>query len=186
MKTLRHIFILLASAALFSACQDDHSYQHLLTLENQYSNNFLADQRVEMEIPADTVFETGPDAPYYRLDEDGYLYMQVLNPGTKDNMVKDNDQIFFRYTRWALASYRDGKLPVGGGNNLSLATYWFRYNNYQMQGSYQWGVGVQYPLRFLPIDCEVNILIKSQMGFIDEQNDVQPFLYRLTYSKNAN
>ena len=73
-----------------------------------------------LDIPADTVFEVGPDAPYYRLDEDGQLYMQVLNAGTPGYKVQYNEQIYFRYTRYALEAYKDGKLPQGTGNNLSF------------------------------------------------------------------
>lgn len=180
--------LLLAAAACIGAvsCSDSQSYADLLAAEDRNVNNYLADQRVELSIPADTVFEYGPDAPYYRLDEDGFLYMQVLNPGTKGNMAEDDELIYFRYTRYGLASYRNGKLPVGDGNNISLMAYWFRFNNFKMQGSYQWGQGIQYPLRLLPVDCEVNIIIKSQMGIVDEMTDVQPFLYNITYQRPVN
>ena len=83
--SVKSIFITLAvlsAAAIMSAglssCNDGKTYAQLLNEENHYVNNFLADQRVIGEVPADTVFETGPDAPYYRLNEDGSLYMQVL------------------------------------------------------------------------------------------------------------
>lgn len=186
MKSFRLILAAAVAVFVLSACSDDQSYAKLLNLENQYVNNYLADQRVEMEIPADSVFEYGPDAPYYRLDEDGYLYMQVINPGTPGNKVKDNEQIYFRYIRYGLMSYRDGKLPDGAGNSLTLSTCWFRFNNFTLQGSYQWGSGIQWPLRFLSVDCEVNIVIKSQMGIVEEQTSVQPFLYHVTYQRSVN
>ncbi|MDE6206630.1 MAG: DUF4827 domain-containing protein [Muribaculaceae bacterium] len=185
MKTINYIFLALATLAAITlgACSDNKSYADLLQEENMYVNNFLADQRVELSIPADTVFETGPDAPYYRLDEDGMLYMQVLRPGTPGNRVENDEQIYFRYTRYALAMYSDGKLGIGEGNNITLAAAWFRYNNYQLQSSYNWGVGIQAPLRYLPVDCEVNIVIKSQMGVTSETNEVYPYLWRLTYDR---
>jgi len=148
-----------------------------------YSNNYLADQRVVSYIPEDSVFEYGPDAPFYRVDADGMLYMKVLKPGTKDNMVEDNEQIYFRYTRYALAGYSDGELPAGEGNNITLSAAWFRFNNFQIQSSYTWGYGIQRPLDFLPVDCEVLMVIKSQMGPSSEQSNVQPYLYRLTYER---
>lgn len=172
-------------AVTMGACSDDESYAGLLSTENKAVNNFLADHRVELSVPADTVFETGEDAPYYRLDEDGQLYMQVLDAGTKGNMVEDDEQIYFRYVRYALESYEDGVLPEGSGNSLTLVACWFRYNNYRIQGSYQWGTGIQEPLKYLPIDCKVNIVIKSQAGFVDEQTDVLPYLYTLTYARSA-
>lgn len=168
-----------------TACNDGKSYAELLTEETHAVNNFLADQRVINEIPTDTnfVFETGPDAPYYRLDEDGFMYMQVINPGTKGNYAKNDETIFFRYTRYNLQSYKDGKLPEGMGNelNMSYQNCWFRYENYKLESSYQWGQGIQMPLKYLPIDATVNIVIKSQYGFYAEVSYVIPYLFRMRY-----
>ena len=74
MKKLRNIFALIAVAAAawtFTGCNDTKSYAERLADETKYINAFLADQRVVGHIPADSVFEVGPNAPYYRLDEDG-------------------------------------------------------------------------------------------------------------------
>lgn len=184
MKALRTLYILAAvvAAAMCSSCDNTKTYAELLTEEDKYVNTFLSDQRVEMDIPADTVFEVGPNAPYYRLDEDGFLYMQVLKAGTPGNRVENDQQIFFRFTRYALADYANsGKLPVGAGNNITLKACWFRYQNFSIQNSYDWGVGIQRPLEFLPIDCEVNLVVKSQYGIMTETTNVQPYLWTLTY-----
>lgn len=183
MKIFKTIALIAAAALMAVSCNDSKSYAELLADEDYYSNNYLADQRVVSYIPEDSVFESGPDAPFYRVDADGMLYMKVLNPGTEGNMVEDNEQIYFRYTRYALAYYSDGQLPVGEGNNISLSPAWFRFNNYSIQSSYTWGYGIQRPLSFLPVDCEVLMLIKSQMGPTSEQSNVQPYLYRLTYER---
>lgn len=182
---MKHCAFLIALAAMVlsvTSCDDSKSYAELLNEEDMYVNNYLADQIVTMDIPADTVFEYGPNAPYYRLNDDGTLYMQVLNPGTKGNKVSSNEQIYFRYTRWALSDY-DGSLGQGEGNNLTLNPCWFRYGNFQIESSYTWGYGIQIPLSFLPVDCEINIVIKSQMGPTSEQTNVMPYLWRLTYER---
>lgn len=184
-KTAVIAIFVAALVALSVSCSDDKSYAQLLNEENQAVNNFLADQQVVLGIPEDTVFVTGPQAPYYRLDDDGVLYMQVLNAGTPGNRVKDDEQIYFRYTRYAMSAYRNGKLGTPEGNTLTLVACWFRYNNFRIQGSSQWGQGIQYPLALLPVDCEVNLIIKSRMGFTDEQSDVQAYLYHLTYQRPA-
>ncbi|MBD5175723.1 MAG: DUF4827 domain-containing protein [Bacteroidales bacterium] len=183
--TFRTIVLAVLCAVAVSACDDSKSFAELLNDENQYVNNFLADQTVCLEIPADTAFIYGPDAPYYSIDEDKYLYMQVIEPGTKGNMVKDNEQIYFRYTMWPLAYYDHSTqtLKNGYGNNTALGATWFRYNNFSMMGSYQWGAGIQKPLSLLPVDCKVRLVVKSQMGIVDMMNDVQPYLFELTYQR---
>ena len=64
---------------VFSSCDDKQSYSDLLKKEQKVSNWFLAQHRVCNEIPADSIFEVGENAPFYRLDDDGYVYMQVLS-----------------------------------------------------------------------------------------------------------
>ena len=166
-----------------SACSKSKSYSELLRTEEKAVNWFMAQHEIVSSVPEDSVFEVGKDAPYYRMDEEGYVYMQVLKTGDLKNKAKKDQQIYFRYTRWSLASYNDGKLPTGAGNNITLSPAWFRYNNYQIQSSYNWGTGVQTPLNYLPVDCVVNIVIKSQNGFTQETSDVRPYLYRLTYER---
>lgn len=185
MKIFRNIAI--AAVALFglalSSCDDTKSYAELLNDETRYVNTFLANQRVINEIPADTVFETGTNAPYYRLDEDGTMYMQVIDAGTKGNKVKADELIYFRFTRYSLYNYKGGTLTGGVGNesDLGYSNTSFRYGNYQLQSSSQWGAGIQYPLALLPVDCEVNIVIKSQYGLTNEIAEVVPYLYHLRY-----
>ena len=167
------------------SCKDSKSYAELLTQENQAVNLFLVDQRVTNTIPTDTtfVFETGPDAPYYRLDEDGNMYMQVLDPGTPGNYAKSDEVLYFRFTRYNLNYYSNGQLPSGDGNDTDM-TYnssWFRFKNFSLRASYQWGSGVQQPLYYLPVDAEVNIVIKSQYGVTSETTQVIPYLYHIRY-----
>jgi len=183
MKILRNIAALVACIAMLASCDDNVSYAELLNKENLAVNNFLADQIVCLDIPEDTVFEVGPNAPYYRLDEDGQLYMQVLNAGTEGYKVEYNEQIYFRYTRYDLEAYKNGKLPQGTGNNLSLQPLYFRYGNYSLTSSSSYGSGIQTPLEFLPIDCEVNLVVKSTVGWLEDQSNVVPYLYRLTYQR---
>ncbi len=166
-----------------TSCNDSKSFSELLTEENKSVNMFLVDQRVSNEIPQDTnfVFEYGEDAPYYPLDEDGNMYMQVIKPGTKGNYAKENEIIYFRYTRYSLNNY-NGTLGPGSGNEDNMqSNAWFRFQNFTLQSTAQWGSGIQQPLLYLPIDCEVNIVIKSQYGIYEETSYVVPFLYRLRY-----
>ncbi len=183
-KTLAAVMLAAASLGLGS-CDDNKSYAELLNDEAHYINNFLVDNIVIPQVPADTVFITGKDAPYYKIDEDGNMYMQVTNPGTKDNKVKNDELIYFRFMRYDMRSYDSstGTFSSSWGNedDLSLINASFRYQNYQLASSAQWGAGIQTPLNYLPVDCEVNLVVKSRYGFTDEEANVIPYLYHLRY-----
>ncbi|MDE6300417.1 MAG: DUF4827 domain-containing protein [Muribaculaceae bacterium] len=170
------------AAAAVTGCSDSKTYAELLNDENAYTNAFLADHRVVNYVPENNEFETGPDAPYYRLDEDGQMYMQVIDAGTPDNMVKADELIYFRYTRYPLSTYSNGEFTYSDGNDDALGgNYSFRYGNYETNSSYSAGPGVQAPLEYLPVDCQVNLVIKSQYGKPGEIANVQPYLYSLRY-----
>lgn len=176
MKIKNILFIVLPSVMLV-ACNDSKSYNELLDEEDKAVNSFLANQRVELDIPVDTVFETGENAPYYQLDEEGNVYMQVLEAGDKDNKAEVGENIYFRYQRINLKEYATGADGDLGGNATSLTSSNFYFNDYSYTNSYNWGVGIQMPLYYLGVDCKVNILIKSQYGITDEMSVVMPCLY---------
>lgn len=184
---LSHLCLLtvagIASAASFSSCDNGKSYADLLTEETHAVNYYLSNHRVVDEIPADSVFEYGADAPYYRIDEDSNLYMQVINPGTHDNKVEDDELIYFRYTRYNLKYYFDTDEMVGSGNsnNMNINATSFRFGNTMLSSASQYGMGIQEPLKFLGVDCEVNLVVKSQLGPTDDIAAVVPYMYNLRY-----
>lgn len=171
------------SAMLFAGCDSGKSYADLLTEENHAVNYFLSNHRVIDEIPADSVFEYGENAPYYRIDEDSNLYMQVLNPGTPDNKVQEDELIYFRYTRFNLKYYYETGEMTGSGNsnNLNMQATSFRFGNTMLSSASTYGMGIQWPLKFLGVDCEVNLVVKSQLGPTADIAAVIPFMYNLRY-----
>lgn len=177
--------LLITGMLALSSCESGRSYAELLTDEDQAVNRFLANQRVILDIPADSVFEVGENAPYYRLDNEGNIYMQVLNPGY-GSKATENQLIYFRYTRYYLSSYRNSlsDVPSDGNINDVMTSRSFRYQNYTLPSSAQYGTGIQTPLNFLPLNCEVNLVVKSQYGFTSEMSAVQPFLYHIRYYKS--
>lgn len=188
MKNLRIPLLLILPAILMfvvMSCDNTKSYAELLTDENHNVNAFLANQRVVNTIPEDSVFEVGPNAPYYRIDAEGNVYMQVLNTGD-GGKVKADQQVYFRYTRYDLSKYaQTDSLPAGAGNSsdMEYEPTWFRYQNYTLTTSSQYGAGIQMPLNFLEYNSEVNLIVKSQFGFTSEISYVVPFLYNIRYFK---
>lgn len=199
MRSLNRILTLLvvATAAVLTGCHDDKSYAELLDEENRAANAFLVNQHVVGSVPENNEFEVGINAPYYQLDEDGFVFMQVLNAGTKGNNAEEDQQIYFRFTRYSLKNYTYdgtskntngyyGQFTSGEGNseNVGSQNTFFRFKNQTSPSSTQWGEGIQLPLEYLPIDCEVNLVIKSQMGWTKEQTYVIPYFYNVRYFKS--
>lgn len=182
------ILISIAATALATAvtsCDDTKSYAELLTEETHNVNAYLANHRVINSVPEDSVFEIGENAPYYRMDDGGNVYMQVLVKGDGER-PKDEDQIYFRYMRYDLSNYaKTDSLPAGTGNadDMDYEATWFRLNNTTLSASYKYGTGIQTPMNYLPLNSEVNIVIKSQYGFTGETSYVVPFLYHVRYFK---
>ena len=179
------LVVIIASIGLF-ACDDNESYADLLKEETIAVNNFLADQNIINEIPKDSIFQSGEDAPYYKMDEDGNIYMQVIKAGSRDSMAINNQLIYFRFTRYDLLSYHNGQLPEGWGNadDFDYNNTEFRFGNYTLPSSSQWGSAIQLPLYYLGIDSEVNLVIKSQYGYTEEISNVTPYLYNVRYFRS--
>lgn len=171
------------SAISLTGCDSGKSYADLLTEETHAVNYYLSNHRVIDEIPADSVFEYGADAPYYRIDEDSNLYMQVINPGTSDNKVESDELIYFRYTRYNLRFYYETDEMIGSGNsnNLNIQATSFRFGNTMLSSASEFGMGIQEPLKFLGVDCEVNLVVKSQLGPTADIAAVVPYMYNLRY-----
>ncbi len=175
----------LLALVLLTACNEDQSYADRLNDERNAVNAYLANHRVVMSIPEDSVFEVGPDAPFYRVDADGNVYMQVINAGDRvGDRAKVNEPIYFRYSRYNLSTwYSNGKLTVTDGNEnaMDASACTFNFKDYTLPSSAQWGYGLQYPLLFLGVECEVNMVVKSQYGLTNEISYVTPFLFHVRY-----
>ena len=187
MKKIYCISMLLGLFALtvLTACNNDQSYADRLNDERNAVNAYLANHRVVMSVPKDSVFEVGPNAPFYRVDVDGNVYMQVLDAGDRANdKVKPGEPIYFRYSRYNLATwYASGTWTEYSGNESSMdaVSCSFKYGDYSLPSTSQWGYGIQFPLLFLGVECEVNLIIKSQYGFTSEISYVLPFFYHIRY-----
>lgn len=186
------LLAILFIGAVASSCNKTQSYSELLREEEEAVNWFLAQKRVSLEIPKDSIsFETGENAPFYKLDEDGDVYMQVIKKGEigpdgkAANRVKTGDQVYFRFTRQNIISmYKYGnESEMGNSNSIVQTAAYFLYKNTTLNVSTQWGTGIQMPLRFFGYDCEVNLVLKSYCGFSSDQSYCYPYIINVRYFK---
>lgn len=189
---MKRIFLAPLAAALLTllpSCDDNKSYAELLTDESHAVNNFLLNHSVEETLPDNNNFLVGDDAPYYKLDPEGNVYMQVLDKGNPDYKTEDDEEVYFRFTRWSLLNYDPytQTLPEGWGNadDITLGACSFRFNNYTLSSSAQWGSGIQMPLNYLYLESHVRLIVKSQYGLTSEISNVTPFLYDIRYFKSG-
>lgn len=172
----------ICTATVSLSCSDNKSYAELLEVENKAVNRFLADQRVIGYQEDFTDFEVGADAPFYQIDKEGNLYMQVIKLGEYEK-PEDNQLVYFRFTRYNLSYYTTGGEMEGEGNSESIeyCDQSFRMNNTTLESTTQWGSGIQHPLTLIPLGSEIKLVVKSQYGWTAEIAYVQPFLYHLRY-----
>ncbi|MDE5842721.1 MAG: DUF4827 domain-containing protein [Muribaculaceae bacterium] len=179
--------IMAAAMVLPTSCKDSESYTDLLRDEQRAVNSFLAWQNVEISVPEDSIFVSGNDAPFYRMDDDGTIYMQVVNPGDPKDRPADGDQVYFRFRRQNLKYlYETGVATwVGNMNNLGTNTFptSFILGNKVYPSTTQFGTGIQLPMKYLGYYSEVNLVLKSYSGFPEDQTACIPYLMNIKYFK---
>ena len=168
---MKHFILLLAALALLTACGTSRRVSAAGGTEPWVGRE-----------TGDILERMGtPD----RIDPDGNVYMQVINPGDRKNdRAKKSQTIYFRFTRFNLEEwYSTGVMGASSGNetDMSQTPTSFLYKDFTLATSSQWGYGLQLPLDFLGAECEVNLVIKSQYGWTSEISYVQPYLYHVRY-----
>ena len=183
------VIISFVALVLTTGCTKSQSYSELLRDEEQAVNWFLAGYNVELELPENpkdllTFSEMGENAPFYKLDPEGYVYMQVVRADF-DDMVDEGDLVYFRYSRESILDmYKDlDPESMGNSENLPNGSTSFIYKNTYLQSSTTWGTGIQMPLKYVGYNSEVNLILKSYYGFADEQSYCIPFYMNIRYFK---
>lgn len=169
-------------------CNDGKSYSDMLREEEVAVNWYLAMNKVEVTIPADSVFVEGPDAPFYKMDGDGNVYMRIVNRGDMSNRPKLGETVYFRYMSLNIKNYYNGgsadawtgnawdmDSPLNGTNLI--------YGNKRLESTTQYGEGIQVPLAYVGYNSEVDVIIKSIKGFSGNISQCQPYIYKVRYFK---
>ncbi len=170
---------------LTASCSKSESYSDLLRSEEKAVNWYLSNHKVATEVPSDSVFLTGEDAPFYRLNDDGTVYMQVINPGDPKQKVSAGDKVYFFYSRqnirnlWELGASTIDTNEMSG----SLAKFFFLYGDTSVGQGKNFGAGIQLPLSYLGYYSEVNLVLKSYSGFPSDQSDCIPYIVNVKYLK---
>ncbi len=190
-KITRLLFVLLAGVLTFASCEKGKSYADLLNEEDNAVKAFLSDKIVINKVPSDSVFVTLKDVggdtlkvPYYRLESDGNVYMQVLDAGNLNDRFEKGDDVNIRFLRWDLKAMMNGENPSAVGNINPMDYVTIRFGETSLSSTTQYGTGIQYPMEFLGDECKVNMIIRAKMGFSSESSAVLPYFYNIRYYKS--
>lgn len=191
MKKYRNSFIFFFTLSLclpfLNSCEKGESYADLLKKEEKAVNWYLSGESVDITIPADSIFIEGEDAPFYKMDEDGNVYMRVIDSGNLDDRPQPGDRVYFRYSRMNLRNFYEADIEqwIGNSSDLSSSTAStsFIFGNYTLQSSYQYGTGIQLPLNYLGYNSRVRLVLKAQSGFYSEQSQCLPYVFDVRYFK---
>lgn len=184
-KTLKYTFFLIATALMLPSCEKGESYADMLKKEEKAVNWYLSGEYVETEIPSDSIFITGEDAPFYKMDEDGSVYMKVIDSGDLDDKPESGDRVYFRFSRMNLRNFYEADIETWVGNssdlNSTTPSTSFIFENYTLQSSYQYGTGIQLPLKYLGYNSRVRLVLKASAGFFSEQSQCLPYVVDVRY-----
>lgn len=174
---------------LTTGCEKTKSYSEMLKEEDRAVNWYLSSQIVILDLPENpkdliTCATAGENAPFYRIESEGNVYMQVVSADF-DDVVDEGDLVYFRYSRMNISYMYQGIEHSAGGNSdyLINGPASFVYKNTTLSSSTTWGTGIQMPLNYVGYNSEVNIVLKSIYGFSDEQATCIPYLVNLRYFK---
>lgn len=197
-RNIKKLFLqmaLLAAGLYVGGCSKSQSYSELLRDEEHAVNWYLANYNVALDLPEDSkdllTAETivdgkplGENAPFYKIDAEGYVYMQVVRARFSDP-VDEGDLVYFRYERESILDMFNDIQTTPGGNSefLPNGAQSFVYRNTYLPSTTKWGTGVQMPLQYMGYDSEVNLVLKSYYGFTEEQAFCVPYLINIRYFK---
>lgn len=171
------------NAGSITITQNPSTSEDLRNRENRAINKYISQFRVIDAVPDIKDIQTGSDAPYYKLDVDGKVYMQVLQKGN-GSVPEYGDKIYFRFDRYNLIYFlENGYLgdPFGNISDISSSATSIILNDEDSQ----WCSAIQMPLLLgLPLGSEVNLVVASDLGFTNEIANITPFLYKVMYLRN--
>ena len=173
-----------SASGFISVTQRVITYEDLLAYENDAINYFLRNQSVVQQIPENNNFKVGDDAPYYVLSSNPFVAMKVIDRGS-DDKPKDNDRVYFRFSRANLLSYfQTGELVEDWNSIVTNSHCSFRLNDFITSSSAQWGKAIQMPFHYgLGYNATVQLVVSSPVGFSNEISNVTPYLYTISYYK---
>ena len=167
--------------------QNPCTLEDLKKTEQRAMKKYLSKFDVIDKLPSIDNIQVGSAAPFYKLNPEGTVYMQVVKMGTAP-AATNGEKIYFRYMRYNLLSYlENGVLPQGQGNaNDPTESMTFFEIGSDNTSTTQWGTAIPMPILIgLPVDSEVNLVVASDAGPTSEISGVSPFLYNIRYYKSA-
>lgn len=187
MRIKKLIFHISAVVLLLSAtgCEKTKSYSEMLKDEEQACNWYLAQNKIVVDIPKDSVFQTGQNAPFYKMNSEGTLYMKVITAGDRNKIPENGDRVYFSFMRQNIQSLMNGYIDEdvweGNAENMAYGSTSFLLGETILTSSTKYGNGIQIPVTYLGYYSEVMLVVKSLEGFTDDQTNCTPYVYKVRY-----
>lgn len=187
MRIKKLIFHISAIVLLLSAtgCEKTKSYSEMLKDEEQACNWYLAQNKIVVDIPKDSVFQTGQNAPFYKMNSEGTLYMKVITAGDRNKIPENGDRVYFSFMRQNIQSLMNGYIDEdvweGNAENMAYGSTSFLLGETILTSSIKYGNGIQIPVTYLGYYSEVMLVVKSLEGFTDDQTNCTPYVYKVRY-----
>lgn len=175
-----------SQTGFITVIQNPNTPEDMKRTENIAMKKYLSGFNVVDVIPAINEIKVDSVAPFYKLNPEGTVYMQVVKMGAEP-VATSGEKIYFRYLRYNLLSYlENGALPDGQGNlNSATQDVSFFELGSDKPSTIQWGAAIQMPMLLgLPVGSEVNLVVASEAGLTSEISSVTPFLYRIRYFRS--
>lgn len=148
MKKYLYLLFSFVILSLTSCGSDDEP--SVISKNDDAFNYFLNQQKVVKTLPAN--LETGATAPYYQIDDNGYIFMQVLS--NEGSMAYQNQKIGFEHKSYSLLTYYETKqwpAPTSQSNRDNTP---FLYDQQKLNL-------IQLALQYVGVNSEVNLAIRQ-------------------------
>ena len=170
----KNIFLLLIGLAMVAAGCSSNTYSNQRRQEDKLIANYISRKGLTILTEEPAADHVWGEKEFYKVPNyDNFYYRQIVRGDTTQEVVV-NDVIVARYKKFGLKEDTD------------TLSYWttldqaypktFHYGNLSECEAQAWHLAIRL-MKHSDSQCE--IIVPSKLGFLDDQNSVEPYVYIL-------